>query len=182
MPSQLAIPVATQSCGMLSVMVTGTSSTPAPLTRLSSPQTLHSTPPHLLALADDTMTLPGQQPETQGWSCPSLGPPSCGWPGGHFSATAPEPPNLPLTTVMSQAIPLHASMPQDMLFLLLPKTLSLPTHFLSHHRALLLQAGLRQPLLPSVSSSSGQTAGTVCAETVLTATHTLTGLTPPQHI
>ena len=132
---------------MLFVMLTGTSSMPAPLTRLSSPQTLHSTPPRLLALADDTMTLPGQQLETQGWSRPSLGPPSCGWPGGHFSATAPAPPNLPLTMDMSQATPLHASMPQDMRFLLLPKTLSLPTHFLSHHRALLLFFPFSLPLL-----------------------------------
>lgn len=77
------------------------------------------------------------------------------------------------------------SMPQDMPFLLLSKTLSLPTRFLSHHRALLLQAALlawpRPPVTSaplSVSSSSGQSAGTVCAETVLMAIHTLTGLTP----
>ena len=73
------------------------------------------------------MTFPVQQPETRGRSCSSLRPPSCGWPGGHFSATAPGPPNLPLTMVMFQATPLHTSMPQDMPFLLLSDSHSLPT-------------------------------------------------------
>lgn len=62
-----------------------------PLNRLVSSQILHSTPPLLLALPNNTTIFPVWQPETQGWPCSSLRSPHCGRPRGHLSATAPEP-------------------------------------------------------------------------------------------
>ena len=69
---------------------------------------------------------------------------------------------------MPQTVPFPACVPQDILFLLHPKTQSLPPPLQSQHRALLQRALLAWPHTPVVSSLQVTSAGhQLCTGTVL---------------